>query len=89
VLVGVISQRLFPTFDKKGRKAATEIMVNTPAIANLIRSEKIHQIQSTMQTSRAHGMHTLEMSIRDLIDRNLIQKESAIKYLQEKMMTDD
>ncbi|MEH6993669.1 type IV pilus twitching motility protein PilT [Neobacillus drentensis] len=89
VLVGVISQRLFPTSDKKGRKAATEIMVNTPAIANLIRSEKIHQIQSTMQTSRAHGMHTLEMSIRDLIDRNLIQKESAIKYLQEKMMTDD
>ncbi|MFP7299843.1 type IV pilus twitching motility protein PilT [Neobacillus niacini] len=89
VLVGVISQRLFPTSDKKGRKAATEIMVNTPAIANLIRSEKIHQIQSTMQTSRAHGMHTLEMSIRDLIDRNLIQKESAIKYLQEKMMSDD
>ncbi|MCM3692247.1 type IV pilus twitching motility protein PilT [Neobacillus niacini] len=89
VLVGVISQRLFPTSDKKGRKAATEIMVNTPAIANMIRSEKIHQIQSTMQTSRAHGMHTLEMSIRDLIDRNLIQKESAIKYLQEKMMSDD
>jgi twitching motility protein PilT len=89
VLVGVISQRLFPTSDKKGRKAATEIMVNTPAIANLIRSEKIHQIQSTMQTSRAQGMHTLEMSIRDLIDRKLIQKESAIKYLQEKMMTDD
>jgi twitching motility protein PilT len=89
VLVGVISQRLFPTSNKKGRKAATEIMVNTPAIANLIRSEKIHQIQSTMQTSRAHGMHTLEMSIRELIDRNLIQKESAIKYLQEKMMTDD
>ncbi len=88
VLVGVISQRLFPTADKKGRKAATEIMVNTPAIANLIRSEKIHQMQSTMQTSRAQGMHTLEMSIRDLIDRNLIQREAATKYLQEKMMLD-
>ncbi|MEH7304941.1 type IV pilus twitching motility protein PilT [Neobacillus drentensis] len=86
VLVGVISQRLFPTPDKKGRKAATEIMVNNAAIANLIRNEKVHQIQSTMQTSRAQGMHTLEMSIRDLLDRNLIQKESATQYLHEKMM---
>jgi twitching motility protein PilT len=86
VLVGVISQRLFPTTDRKGRKAATEILVNNPAIANLIRNEKIHQIQSTMQTSRAQGMQTLEMSIRDLIDRNLIHKETAAQYLQEKMM---
>ncbi|MBI0576514.1 type IV pilus twitching motility protein PilT [Neobacillus cucumis] len=88
VLVGVISQRLFPTVDKKGRKAATEILVNNPAIANLIRNEKVHQIQSTMQTSRAQGMHTLEMSIRELLDRNLIQMEAATKYLQEKMIMD-
>ncbi|WP_026572296.1 type IV pilus twitching motility protein PilT [Bacillus sp. UNC438CL73TsuS30] len=88
VLVGVISQRLFPTVDKKGRKAATEILVNNPAIANLIRNEKVHQIQSTMQTSRAQGMHTLEMSIRELLDRNLIQMEAATKYLQEKMILD-
>ncbi|MEW9053304.1 MAG: type IV pilus twitching motility protein PilT [Neobacillus sp.] len=88
VLVGVISQRLFPTVDKKGRRAATEVLVNNPAIANLIRAEKIHQIQSTMQTSRAQGMHTLEMSIRDLLERNVIQKEVAVKYLQEKMMLD-
>ncbi|MCL6574498.1 MAG: PilT/PilU family type 4a pilus ATPase, partial [Bacillus sp. (in: Bacteria)] len=88
VLLGVISQRLFPTVDKKGRRAATEIMVNNPAIANLIRNEKIHQIQSTMQTSRAQGMHTLEMSIKDLLDRGLIQKEAATKYLQEKMLLD-
>ncbi|WP_312470992.1 type IV pilus twitching motility protein PilT [Neobacillus sp.] len=86
VLVGVISQRLFPTADKKGRKAATEVLVNNPAIANLIRNEKIHQIPSTMQTSRAQGMHTLEMSIRDLLDRGVIQKESAAQYLQEKIM---
>ncbi|MGG3560467.1 type IV pilus twitching motility protein PilT [Neobacillus rhizosphaerae] len=86
VLVGVISQRLFPTVDKQGRKAATEILVNNAAIANLIRNEKIHQIQSTMQTSRAQGMHTLEMSIRDLIDRSVIQKDAASQYLQEKML---
>lgn len=88
VLVGVISQRLFPTADGKGRRAATEIMVNNPAIANLIRSEKVHQIQSTMQTSRSQGMHTLEMSIKELIDRGIIQTEAATKYLQEKMMLD-
>ncbi|WP_160721995.1 type IV pilus twitching motility protein PilT [Bacillus sp. USDA818B3_A] len=86
VLVGVISQRLFPTVDKKGRKAATEILVNNAAIANLIRNEKIHQIQSTMQTSRAQGMHTLEMSIKELLDRNVIQKEVASQYLHEKMI---
>lgn len=86
VLVGVISQRLFPTSDRKGRKAATEILVNNAAIANLIRNEKVHQIQSTMQTSRAQGMHTLEMSIRELIERGMIQKEAASQYLHEKMM---
>ncbi|HEY2421898.1 MAG TPA: type IV pilus twitching motility protein PilT [Neobacillus sp.] len=86
VLVGVISQRLFPTADRKGRRAATEILVNNPAIANLIRNEKIHQIQSTMQTSRAQGMHTLEMNIKELLDRGLIQKESATQYLHEKML---
>ncbi|XJZ26377.1 type IV pilus twitching motility protein PilT [Bacillota bacterium Lsc_1132] len=84
VLVGIISQRLFPTIDRKGRKAATEIMMNNSAIANLIRNEKIHQIVSIMQTSRAQGMHTLETSIKDLVDRGYIQKEIALPYLQEK-----
>jgi twitching motility protein PilT len=86
VLVGIISQRLFPTTNKKGRKAATEILVNNAAIANLIRNEKIHQIPSVMQTSRSQGMHTLEMSIRELIERGLIQREAASQYLHEKMM---
>ncbi|WP_053367287.1 type IV pilus twitching motility protein PilT [Bacillus sp. FJAT-27245] len=83
VLVGIISQRLFPTIDKRGRKAATEIMINNPAIANLIRNEKIHQIPSVMQTSRALGMHTLESNIIELIDRGFIQREVAEPYLQE------
>jgi twitching motility protein PilT len=86
VLVGIISQRLFPTIDRKGRKAATEIMINNPAIANLIRNEKIHQIISIMQTSRAQGMHTLESSIKDLIEYGLIQKELALPFLQEQLI---
>jgi twitching motility protein PilT len=83
VLVGIISQRLFKTIDNKGRKAATEILINNSAVANLIRNEKIHQIISIMQTSRALGMHTLETSIKDLIDRGLVSKDSALPYLQE------
>jgi twitching motility protein PilT len=62
---------------------ATEILVNTPAVANLIRNEKIHQIQNVMQTSRALGMHTLEMSIRQLIQNSEISRVSAESFLQE------
>ncbi|MDP4108085.1 MAG: type IV pilus twitching motility protein PilT [Bacillota bacterium] len=86
VLVGIISQRLFPRLDKPGRIAATEIMINNPAIGNLIRNEKIHQIASVMQTSRAQGMHTLESSINDLISRGLIERKAAESYLQEKFV---
>jgi twitching motility protein PilT len=84
VLVGIVSQRLFKTIDNKGRKAATEILINNPAVANLIRNEKIHQIVSIMQTSRAQGMHTLESSIKDLVDRGLVSKDLALPYLQDK-----
>ncbi|WP_417899421.1 type IV pilus twitching motility protein PilT [Bacillus haimaensis] len=83
VLVSIISQRLFQSLDRQGRKVATEILVNTPAVANLIRNEKIHQIQNVMQTSRALGMHTLEMSIRQLIQNSEISRVSAESFLQE------
>ncbi|MFC4320959.1 type IV pilus twitching motility protein PilT [Litchfieldia salsa] len=85
VLVSVISQRLFPTIDKTGRRAATEILINTSAVANLIRSEKIHQIYNVMQTSRAAGMHTLESNILDMVHAGVISKEVAQPFLQEKI----
>ncbi len=72
VLLGVVSQRLLPTADGKGRVAAIEILVNTPAVANLIRSEKIHQIRTTMQTGKAFGMQTMEMSLRELLAKHKI-----------------
>jgi twitching motility protein PilT len=81
-LVGVISQRLFPKIGG-GRIAATEILVNTPAIANLIRVEKVHQIKSVMQTSKNQGMHTLEMSIKELIKQGLVTEETVENYLRE------
>ncbi|MFJ7744234.1 type IV pilus twitching motility protein PilT [Peribacillus sp. NPDC097295] len=85
VLVSIISQRLIPTVDKKGRKAATEVLVNNAAVANLIRNEKIHQIVNVMQTSRAQGMHTLESSVKELLAEGVISKESAHAFLQDKV----
>lgn len=81
VLQGIISQRLFPVREGGGRVAATEILINTPSVANLIRNEKIHQIQNVLQTSRAQGMHTLEMSIQSLVKNGTISNESAAPYL--------
>ena len=66
VLQGIVSQRLYKTASGDGRTAAFEILVNTPAIANLIRSEKGHQIRSVMQTGRAFGMQTMEMHVKEL-----------------------
>lgn len=81
VLVGILSQRLFPTASGKGRVAATEILVNQSAVANLIRNEKNHQIKSVMQTSRAVGMHTIEMSIKELVEQKKITQETADSFL--------
>ncbi len=81
VLEGIISQRLFPRTGGNGRIAATEILINLPSIGNLIRSEKISQIQNVMQTSRIQGMHTLEMSIRDLLQTGMIEMRAAAAYL--------
>lgn len=87
VLVSIVSQRLFPTPDKSGRASATEILMNNPAVANLIRNEKIHQILNIMQTSRAAGMHTLEANVKELVQAGSILKEAALPYLQEKEQT--
>lgn len=81
VLEGIVSQRLFPRAMGSGRIAATEILLNHPSIANLIRSEKVNQIKNVMQTSRPLGMHTLEMSIQELLAAGLINGETAAVYL--------
>ncbi len=83
VLVSIISQRLFPRVQNNGRIAATEILINNAAVANLIRNGKIHQIPSVMQTNRALGMHTLEANIKELVQQGLIARETVEPYLQE------
>ena len=81
VLISVIAQRLLPTIDGRGRTAAFEVLINTPAVANLIRSEKAHQLRSVLQTSRAIGMQTMEMSLRELVQNQIVSVEAAKKVL--------
>ena len=81
-LVGVVAQRLFKRLDSDGRKAVCEIMVNTPAIANLIRQEKVYQIPSVIQTSKEMGMQTMEMAIKEQMMYGVIGMEDAKAYLE-------
>jgi twitching motility protein PilT len=77
VLEGVLSQTLIPKMGG-GRAMAMEIMVATPAIRNLIREEKIHQIYSAIQAGAKHGMQTLNQSLADLVRRRQITREDAL-----------
>jgi twitching motility protein PilT len=79
-LRGVISQQLLPRV-QGGRVAAREILINTPAISNLIRENKVSQIKTVLQTSADVGMQTLDQDIRALFDRGEITKEVALSYM--------
>lgn len=81
VLEGVISQRLFVRNDQPGRIAATEILLGIPAVANLIRNEKTDQIDNVLQTSKALGMHTLQMSLQELMTSGKVRREQVDSYL--------
>jgi twitching motility protein PilT len=76
-LRGVVSQQLIPTKGKPGRVAAMEIMVNTPAIANLIRQGKIDQLENTIQSGGAMGMRTMDSAIQELFDKAFISGRNA------------
>jgi len=80
-LNGVISQQLLPKKDG-GRIAAREIMINTPAVANIIRENKIPQIKTAIQTSAEDGMVTLEQDLKRLLKDKLVEKEMVEYYLQ-------
>lgn len=82
VLLSVISQRLLPTRDGKGRVAALEMMVNTPAISNLIRTEKVHQIASSMDTGKKYGMQTMKRALTDLLAQGVVTEEVVKQYLK-------
>lgn len=83
VLEGVISQQLIPMAGGKGRKAAFEIMLATPAVRNLIRESKTHQLPSIMQTNKRSGMQTMDDAIYELYIQRFIDKEHALGYAQD------
>ncbi len=78
-LRGVISQQLLQKADRQGRVAALEIMVNNPAVANLIRQGKLDQLENTMQSGGASGMCTMDSSIQALFDQRMITGAEAYK----------
>jgi twitching motility protein PilT len=79
VLEGIVCQALLPKADGTGRCMALEVMVPTPAIRNLIRDDKVHQIYSTMQTGQEKlGMQTMNQSLATLYQRRLITLEAAL-----------
>jgi twitching motility protein PilT len=79
VLEGVITQTLLPRAKGKGRIAATEVMICTPAIRAVIRDEKIHQIYSLMQAGKKHGMQTMNDALQMLYMRGDVTLEEALK----------
>ncbi len=76
-LQGVVTQQLIPTADGQGRACATEILIPTPAIRNLIREGKTHQIYSALQTSGSVGMQTMDANLAALVREDKITRAIA------------
>ncbi len=83
-LRGVISQQLLPTKHKPGRIAALEIMINTPAVANLIRQGKLDQLETAMQSGGSTGMQTMDSALMDLVDRRWVAGKEAYQQANNK-----
>ncbi len=83
-LKGVVSQRLLPRADERGRIACVEIMILTPAVSALIREGKTHQIQSLIQTGRKLGMQLFDLELLDLVSEGIITQEVAIHNCRDK-----
>lgn len=79
----VVSQALLPRLDGKGRVAAFEIMVATPAIRNLIREGKTYQIVSEIQTGAKHGMKTLDDDLKRLYTKGIVSYEAIMEVAQD------
>ena len=82
-LRGVVSQQLIPRAGKPGRVAAMEILVSTPAVANLIREKKTFQLPSILQTSRNVGMQRMDDSLWDLVQAGRITPDNAVRFAQD------
>jgi twitching motility protein PilT len=79
-LRGVVSQQLLPTKHRAGRVAALEILINTPAVSNLIRQGKLDQLETAMQAGGGLGMQSMDTALMDLVTKGVISGKDA--YLQ-------
>lgn len=77
ILQGIITQQLIPKSDRSGRVLATELLIATPAVRNIIREGKTPQLVSAMQSGTKFGMHTMDQSLKELYKRKLINLEDA------------
>jgi twitching motility protein PilT len=77
-LQGIIAQILLPRKNGEGRVPAVELLIATPAVRNLIRIEKTHQLYTLMQTGAQFGMQTMDQSLKNLVKRGLISFETAL-----------
>ncbi len=83
VLEAVISQQLLPNLEGNGRVAAFEVMFGSPAIRNLIREGKTHQINGLIQTSRKLGMQLMDDALYELYAKRKVDKDIALSYAQD------
>jgi twitching motility protein PilT len=83
-LRGVVSQQLVPRKEGSGLVAALEVLINTPATANLIRQGKLDQLETAMQSGRKTGMCTMDKALGDLFDKGEISGRSAYDFAKDK-----
>jgi twitching motility protein PilU len=78
-LRAIVSQRLIPFKDRKGRIPAVEVLLNTPLISDLIFKGEVHEIKEVMKRSRDQGMQTFDQSLFDLHEGELVSYEDALR----------
>jgi Tfp pilus assembly ATPase PilU len=79
-LQGIVTQQLIPTADGSARAVGAEVRVATPAIRNLIREAKVHQIYSLMQAGAKHGMVSMDQSLAGLVRQGRVTMDTAIEF---------
>lgn len=86
-LQAIVWQSLMKTRDGNGRVAGLEIMINNNAVANMIRKNKTHQLNSAIETGFKEGMQTMKKSVTDLLEAGIIDEETALDNIPEEIDT--
>ena len=78
-IAGIVSQQLVPRADGKGRAVAAEVLIATPAVRNLIREGKTHQIYTSMQAGAKYGMQVMDQHLAELVKKRIVSYEMALE----------